>query len=431
MRPAALRALALTASSIGGITALALRPDPLLLLMICAGIFAGTLAGLLPGIHPNLLASLAGIAMASLIIDGTSLAAFLVSMGITHIITETIPSVFLNAPESDMAEAATPAQRLVARGGGIEAVRLAVGGALSGTVLATLLLPIAMRVMPPAYNLLRPHLRWTLPAFALALLLTERTWRGRLSAAAVFGLAGILGTVVLGADLKEPLLPLLSGLFGLPGLLGGIGATHAIPEQHDTDIIRLTLAERLRTVCAGVVGGCSLMLMPGAGPSQMAALARRAARGVSSHGFLALLGSLAAADFIASIGAMGSLRKARSGVLEEAARWLGTWDTHIVALLCAVTLASAGIAALLAGNIASSFGSRLHLLPQKHISLGALLLIVALTASFDGPKGILALGASCIVGHIAPWRGVARSHAMGCLLIPTILFFWGLRPQGL
>jgi len=40
-----------------------------------------------------------------------------------------------------------------------------------------------------------------------------------------------------------------------------------------------------------------------------------------------------------------------------------------------------------------------------------------------GPIGVLILLTSTAVGVIAPLAGTNRSHAMGCLILPVILYF--------
>jgi putative membrane protein len=52
-----------------------------------------------------------------------------------------------------------------------------------------------------------------------------------------------------------------------------------------------------------------------------------------------------------------------------------------------------------------------------------IVLISILSLVFGGILGLIVLATSTFIGMLAPLINVKRSHAMGCLLLPVILFF--------
>ena len=100
------------------------------ILAVLIGCLAGCITGLIPGIHVNLISMLL-ISMSGYLLgmtDPISLAVFIISMAITHTFLDSIPSVFLGAPDADMALGVLPGHRLLLEGKGYEAVKLTVIG---------------------------------------------------------------------------------------------------------------------------------------------------------------------------------------------------------------------------------------------------------------------------------------------------------------
>ena len=62
---------------------------------------------------------------------------------------------------------------------------------------------------------------------------------------------------------------------------------------------------------------------------------------------------------------------------------------------------------------------------QKLCLFSSVFLLV-LTVIFSGLIGVLVLISSIAVGLIPNKIGIKRTHAMGCLLLPTIFFFLGI-----
>ena len=115
-----------------------------IILVILIGILAGIFTGLIPGIHINLIALLI-LSSAPALLSVTSplmISIFIISMSITHTFLDTIPSVFLGAPESSTALSVLPGHKLLLQGKGYEAVMLTLIGSFLALILAICLAPL-------------------------------------------------------------------------------------------------------------------------------------------------------------------------------------------------------------------------------------------------------------------------------------------------
>ncbi|MBD3202883.1 hypothetical protein GF327_01200 [Candidatus Woesearchaeota archaeon] len=59
----------------------------------------------------------------------------------------------------------------------------------------------------------------------------------------------------------------------------------------------------------------------------------------------------------------------------------------------------------------------------KMLVVSIIIFIFAMSLFLNGPIGILVLFTSTAIGLIAPLKNIGRNHAMGCLILPVILYF--------
>ena len=96
------------------------------------GIIIGTITGIIPGIHINLVGTtLVSLVSLNLIkINPIYLVIFAISMAITHIFVDFIPSVFLGCPNEETS--LLPGHQLLREGKGAQAIFLSSLGSLIG-----------------------------------------------------------------------------------------------------------------------------------------------------------------------------------------------------------------------------------------------------------------------------------------------------------
>jgi len=253
------------------------------LLGTCLGIFTG----LIPGIHVNLI-SVILLAFSVILLDYTSavvVCVIIISMAITHTFLDTIPSVFLGAPDPDTALSILPGHKLLLEGKGREAVLLTVIGSLGGLVVSIAFVPVLLKIVEVIYPFLKNYIGYFLILVSIFLIFKDKN---RLWALILFLLSGALGLAVLNLPIKEPLFPLFSGLFGISMLLVSLNDKVSIPEQISCEI---ESEGKFKAIGSAFLTGWVCSFMPGMGPAQAAIIGSQFVK-LSEKGFLILVGGL-------------------------------------------------------------------------------------------------------------------------------------------
>jgi putative membrane protein len=382
-------------------------------LMVLLGILAGTFTGLVPGVHVNLLAALI-VALGV----GAQGAAFLVALSITHSFLSVIPGVLLGAPEADTALGVLPGHRYLLKGLGYMAVKLTLVGSLFGLLIALALVP-AWYFMIGFYDYVRPYIGYALLAVSAYMIARDRHKAWSL---AVYGLAGVMGLLILRRTLvEEPLFPMLSGLFGVSTLLYGLKTTSAIPTQRIEKRIALRRSDTVKALLAGNAAGFIASWLPGLGSAQAAVLGMKLAPRVGDHGFLIMLGAISTVNFSLSLLTWLLLDKARNGaVVALSTITMPTVET--VSRLAAVALIAAGAATLLGIYLTRLAVKTISKIPYKATCLGVIGLIAALVLWISGARGFFVLAVATAIGLVPAIVKCSRAHAMGCLMLPVAVW---------
>src|SRR3989338_10970310 len=120
-----------------------------IILALLIGTLAGIFTGLIPGIHINLVGAIIVSLSISLLsnIPAIYMGVFIVSMSITHVFIDFIPSIFLGAPEDGTELSVLPGHEMLKQGLGFQAVKLASLGCLYGILIFVLMtLPLSLIV---------------------------------------------------------------------------------------------------------------------------------------------------------------------------------------------------------------------------------------------------------------------------------------------
>src|SRR3989344_8063148 len=147
-----------------------------IILFLLLGILAGTITGLIPGIHINLvgaiLVSYSAAVFSSL--GGIYFAVFMVSMSISHVFMDFIPSIFLGAPEDGTELSVLPGHEMLRQGLGFQAVHLAILGCLFGTfAFAFLSVPLYF-IVPKIYSVVKTAIPFLLILVSFVLVFSEK-----------------------------------------------------------------------------------------------------------------------------------------------------------------------------------------------------------------------------------------------------------------
>lgn len=395
-----------------------------------AGVGLGVVTGLIPGLHVNNLTPFMVTLAAGSSLISLNLAAAIVAMSITNVFLSYIPSTFLGAPEEGTELSVLPGHRLLLEGRGYHAIRLTTIGCLGGLLLsAALLLPFLL-VITPAYEFISPHMHWLLISVVVVMIALERSKVGILWATAIFLMSGMLGLLTLDTNLirgDTALMPLLSGLFGVSVLLPSIAGGNALPEQN-TDDEPIDMRSNAKSLGAGTAAGALTGIIPGIGPSQGTVMAQLATNSSGTEEFLMAVSGVNTSKALFSFVALYAIGRARSGAAVAVGELMEVGATELV-FLVGVALLAGGIAAVLHLKLGKLAAKHMDRLPYRALCVTVLVFIVGLTIYYSGLAGLLILATATAIGILSASTNVKRTHAMGVILLPCILYFAGLKDE--
>ncbi|MEA1985043.1 MAG: tripartite tricarboxylate transporter permease [Euryarchaeota archaeon] len=443
---------------------------PMLILSILAGYLLGIVSGLIPGIHTNNFALML-VALAPMLGDyGVSplyAVVVILSNSITHTFHDVIPAVFLGAPNDDMALAVLPGHRLLLDGYGAEAIRLSAIGS-AGSVAFSLILAIPLvNAFSRAYPIMQAYMGWILLGVSVLMIITETGehvigqgslahYRYKFYALVLFIISGLLGVFAFRTEhLMEPfidlgsasiLLPLLSGLFGASQLVISLFSGSHIP---DHNISRMELSSRriVRGIVTGSAAGSVVAWLPGISSAIATVLARLFIRSDfdttdglhddrgygdddeeqmnSSKEFIVSVSGVNTSNAIFGLFALAAIGKTRSGAMVAVDKLVdaASFDTSMIILLLLVIL----VAALLSYFSTVAIGNNIHHLLSRinysSLCIGVIVGLALMVLAFTGVFGLLVFLIATPIGMFAPFMNIRRTHAMGVILLPVILYF--------
>lgn len=390
-------------------------------LAIFLGVMFGTITGLIPGVHVNLISTIL-VGLSGWFLGFTEpilLGIFIISMAVTHSFLDSVPSIFLGAPDPDMALAVLPGHRMLLEGKGYEAVRLTVIGSLFSIIIAVLLIYPLIKVIGFIFPYLQKVLPYILILVVLVLILKEnkKSW-----AFILFFFAGVLGLGVFGLKMENPLLPMLSGLFGVSGLILSISNNIKLPKQRITKS-KVGKGKVAKALGSSVLAAGMTALLPGIGAAQAAIAASSIAGNIGNRAFLILMGGINTVNFILSFVSLYVLGKARNGAIVAVKQIVIEFSLNDLLLFVGSALVVAGVASVLALLFARVMSKVVGRVKYKLLCYSVISLVVVLVFVFSGFLGLFVLFVSSMLGMIPPLVGVGRNHMMGCLILPVILFF--------
>lgn len=394
-----------------------------------AGLAAGIITGILPGLHINLVAvivaSLAGMS-SSPISPETSLATaiFILAMSISHVFHDFLPSIFLGFSESEAALAVLPGHRLLLRGQGRKAVMLASFGALVGVLALAALSPLLLAAMGPVFNAAKSYVLPALAAVIAVQIARSRSFKDAAVKMLVIALAGSFGIVVFRLpNLREPLLPMFSGLFALSSLIGGLLHRSSFPPQQPKAVIRIKKSLiAAKAVAVGLFSSSLMGLFPSLGPAQAALLGTTVLRKIKAPAYIFLLGVISSASMLMALLTLYSFGKARNGSIAVMGSILPLTKESVILLLVVAVIAA------FLSCMSALFLSRLFLKLARKVNYSLLcwiviIFIVAFVAAFSGAIGLLVLLVATLVGMVPVLTRSSRQLLMACLMVPVMGYY--------
>lgn len=455
----------------------------LLLFSVFGGYLLGIISGLLPGVHNNNFA-LALVALAPFLAEKGLypfyIAVIILSNAVSQTFHDIIPSVFLGAPDGDTALAVLPGHRLLLDGAGAEAVRLSALGS-AGSVVASLLLVVPFSLLfGTIYPFLEEHMAWILISIVFLMLASEKgeqsedqaslaKYKCKAFALFLFLITGLLGLFAFSREalmvpiitLGEPsaLLPLLSGLFGASQLIISLLTSSTIPEE-SVSALKLSKKRIVRGILTGSAAGSLVAWLPGLSSAIAALLAGLFVKAdfdrislkkkdpepeltmhrtslysdpfaskpetiESSKEFIVSMSGVNTSTAIFGLVAFVVIGRTRSGAMVAVEEILGTdsLDAQILLLFfAAIVLTSllSYFSTICIGNNAHHLLKRLN---YTKLCAGVLVGLSLMVLLFTGFFGLFIFMLSTPIGMLPSFMNIRKSHAMGVILLPVILYF--------
>ncbi|MBS3100607.1 tripartite tricarboxylate transporter permease [Candidatus Woesearchaeota archaeon] len=395
-----------------------------ILIAIVLGCLMGVVTGLTPGLHINLVALIL-LSISPFLLGYTNViavASFIIAMSITHTFTDFISATYLGAPADDTALAVLPAHRMLLEGMGYEAVKLTVIGSLLCLILTIILSPLLIFIVPIIFDYLKDYIGWILLAVVVFMILREESINKKFWAFAIVALSGILGLIVFNMpNLKDPLLPMLSGLFGVSVLLLSLTQKTSLPVQRTTEMVKVKAKDMAKALSSGVFSGSLVSIFPGLGPAQAAVIAGQVVGKIEVFAYLVLVGGINTVSMILSLITLFTISKARNGSIIVVQQLLQNINLNVLVLFMSVALIAGGIATFFTLYTSKVFSSIMNKLNYSMLSIFIIAFIGLMVLYFSGLVGLLILVVATFIGLIPNIVDVSRSNSMACLLIPIIL----------
>ena len=389
-----------------------------ILLFLVLGILIGTFTGLIPGIHTNLI----GVFLISLSttiffsINPIYFVVFIVAMALTHTFVDFIPSIFLGCPDTDTELSILPGHELLKNGQGYEAVALTAYGSLAAIFVLILISFPAIFLISKTYNFISSILPYLLITTSIILISLEKK---KFTALFVFLITGFLGWSVLNMEiLSEPLLPLLTGLFGSSMLLISINSKTKIPEQK---IIKIK-PKLFKPLLGALIASPLCSFLPGLGSGQAAILGNTISK-TDRKGFLILVGATNTLVMGFSFVALYVISKTRTGAAVAIQKILGSFSQEVLILILIISFITGIIAFFLTLNLTKLFANYINKINYTILSSSTLIFLTIIIFLISSWIGLIVFLVSTLTGIYCISLGAKRTNMMGCLLIPTIIFY--------
>ena len=395
------------------------------------GIFAGTFTGLIPGIHINLIGIFLISLSASLLssIPPIYFVVFVVAMAITHTFVDFIPSVFLGCPDTDTELSVLPGHELLKKGEGYHAVLLTCYGSILAIFTLVLIAFPSILIISKIYNFIENLIPFFLIIISIILISLERK---KSIALGVFLLTGFLGWSVLNMEINQPLLPLLTGLFGGSMLVLSIKNKIKIPKQEISELKIINPRPIAGAFLGSLIASPICSFLPGVGSGQAAIIGNTISRS-DQKGFLILLGATNTLVMGFSFISLYLISRTRTGAAVAIREIIGIPSINILILILFVVFISGLISFFLTKNLAKLFSQKITKINYTKISITTLIILGIIVFLSSGlligekiTSGFFGLGIliiSTLTGIYCIQTGVRRTNMMGCLIIPTIIYY--------
>jgi putative membrane protein len=422
------------------------------LLFAVLGTLVAAVLSLVPALHVY---NVAGLIVLATVGSGEFLppellAMLLLGMTTGYAVLNSIPSIFLSAPDDSTVFVVLPGQKYMLQRRGYEAAVLTGVGGLGGIAVLALLTPVASSVLPALRAILQPHLHWILWAVIAYVILSEWPkgsdrapagwrrwwdgWRSLVAGLVTFLLSGVLGFILLYRSpvpvtaAYQNLLPAFVGLFAVPWILQNVLSRVALPEQHLARSVDATPGLVVRGTLAGALGGLFAAFFPVVTGGIGGLIAGHATAQRDDRLFLISQGASKVTYYVGGLLLffVPGLHLTRGGMAWMLSSLWTAHTPHTYYLAVAAIVLSGAVSFFLLLLLARVAARLVSKIPTRWISLGTLAVLLIVVVGTTGWSGLLVCAVATGIGFIPVLWGSRRLNCMGLLLLPIALNMVGV-----
>jgi len=234
-------------------------------------------------------------------------------------------------------------------------------------------------------------------------------------------MSGFLGYFTFNIPLKEPLLPLLSGLFGISSIILSIRKNNKIPNQI-IEKPKIRKIKFIKTILSGAIITPFMSFLPGIGSGHSAVIASELKK-QSKRQFLFLIGFIAILTMSLSFVAAYSIGKTRTGSAVAIINYLGKISHFQITSIILVSIFVIIISSIISIKIAKFFVKNISEINYNYLSIIILFLIILINFFVSGLLGIFILLTSTSLGIYTQLSNSKKINLMGSLILPSIIFY--------
>ncbi|MBN1923656.1 MAG: tripartite tricarboxylate transporter permease [Nanoarchaeota archaeon] len=386
-----------------------------LIIALFLGIIVGAVVGFLPGLHPNTVAAV--IIASDYNIENS---VFLFACLISSNVFEFLSTCYLGVPEEGESLTRMPLHNLLMDKRGLAGMKIVAYSSIITYCVFLIFGALLHQEISLIYSFVKNY-AWTIMAgIALHLIIKDKSIR---LAALFFTLSGILGVITFNLNLKDPFLPLLTGFFGISSLIDLKNENNNIPKQMNKVVVESSFSELLKASIIGIISSIIMAIVPSMSPSQVGLVSEEFKKTKTSDELkIASMTSINIADNILSLIALTAINKARSGVIEKIGGLIElSFNNYYLLLITGFFACTASCFLLI--KTAKRVSKHVYIFNNKLTKLSVIIFVASLCLYFNGLPGLLILFTASIIGYYCIRLNVRRSQLLGCLVVPTIIFY--------
>ncbi len=384
----------------------------------------GILTGLTPGIHNNTITAILITLIPALSLNPLTLIVFVVVLALTHTILDFIPSIFTGATDGESFMATLPGHDMLNEGRGVEAVAATALGAKIAIPVIIAVTPIFVVTVPLLIETFKKIIPFILLFVSFYSIFREKYIHTAMS---VWLLSGFLGYASLNLPIKEPLLPLLSGLFGGSGLVLSIMQKTKIPKQKNMRKIKFEKKEIVKATIGAAISAPLCSFLPAIGSGHAAAIGSELTH-QSRRGFLIMLGAINTIVMTLSFATLYAIGKTRTGAAAAIQEIVKTPTIKDLTIIVFVAIATIILSSFITTVLSRFFARKINKIKYHLVSAAMLAVLLVVLIAFTNFLGIIVFITGTALGIFTTQSNIRKINLMGCLMIPTIIYYVNVPP---